>query len=105
MVPCDASGDLYFYCSGNADNVFVEIYGYSNMKHLLIALIVFGWLATAVSRPPWRSPAIQLQARRQDTPALLLPARQNQPERPCRPACQQPSLRRYLHRRFQAAWR
>lgn len=28
MVPCDASGDLYFYCSGNADNVFVEIYGY-----------------------------------------------------------------------------
>ena len=27
MVPCDASGDLYFYCSGNADNVSVEIYG------------------------------------------------------------------------------
>ena len=28
LVPCDANGDIYFYCSGDTDNVYLQIHGY-----------------------------------------------------------------------------
>ncbi len=28
LVPCDENGDVYFYCSGELDNVYIGIYAY-----------------------------------------------------------------------------